>query len=246
MRTRIRNQTEELEQVQADWEEALEALLADWEPITATQVDELVDQVRDAIADSDYSALAALEVDTDDAEDVLVAAMEDLAATAAQQMADTAADQGVTVAAGVVETAALVAVAAPVAVMLGAGLAIAAGAEAVRIATPGRTADEVADGVQEHLESLTDAHLRMHLGGALSAAQNKGRFATLEIAPIAHYEASEHNDTNTCGPCHQEDGAEFDTLADALLVYGAGGYSGCLGRQRCRGTVVASWDEDAA
>lgn len=246
MSTRLYNQVEELDEVQADWEQALEALLNDWVPITAAQRDDLVDQVRDAIEAGDYPALAALEVDTEDAEDTLLTAMEDLAETAAQGMADAAAAQGVETAAGVVETAALVALAAPIVVMLGAGLALSAGQEAIRVATPGRTADDVADLVEQHLLSLTDAQLQQHLGGALTAAQNRGRLATLEVAPIAAYEASEVNDSNRCSPCSVEDGTVFDTLADALAVYGNGGYDGCLGRQRCRGTVTAVWDEDAA
>lgn len=236
----------ELDEVQADWEEALEQLLTDWEDISSAQRADLVEQVRDAIDLDDFSALAALEVDTGDAEDLLLAAMEDLASTAAEGMAAAAAVQGVETAAGTVETTLLVALAAPITVMLGAGLALSAGQEAIRIATPGRTADEVADLVEQHLLALTDAQPRQHLGGALTAAQNRGRIATLEVAPIAAYEASESNDTNTCSPCSVEDGTVFDTLADALAVYGNGGYDGCLGRQRCRGTIVATWDEDAA
>lgn len=234
----------DLDQVQQDWEEALADLIERWGPISDDQRGDLVDQVRDAVASGDLTALAALTVDTGDAEDELTSAMEDLADAAAQQMADEAAEQGIEAAAGVADAAALAAIATTMTGLLGAGLAVAAGMEALRLATPGRSAKDVAADVEAHLVSLSDAHLLAHLGGALSAAQIRGRLATLEIAPVAAWEASEVNDRNRCGPCGDEDGTEFATLEEAWVDYGTGTYIRCEGRWRCRGTIVATWDED--
>lgn len=235
---------EDLASVQEDWTEALTELLATWEPISATQRADLVEQVRDAVAAGSLVALAGLALDTDDPADELALAMETLAEAAAEQMADEAAAQGVTVAAGVVDAVALGVIATTMAGLLGAGLAVAAGIEALRLATPGRSADDVAEGVDEHLASLGEGHLSAHLGGALSAAQVRGRLATLEIAPVATWEATEVNDRNRCEPCAEEDGTVFDTLDEAWVDYGTGTYIGCQGRWRCRGTIAATWGED--
>lgn len=238
---------EELDEVQDDWESAVEDLLAEWEDVAADQVDELVAQVEDAVAAGDLLVLAALTVGTGAAVTALTAAMTALAVLAAKGMADAAGAQGVDVEPGEVDQVWVDDTAEVVAELLGDGLATSAGQEAVRLATPGTDAAVVADGVSAHLTSLTDTHLRVHMGGALSAAQNRGRFATLAIAPVATYEATEVNDPNRCGPCGVEDGYTFATLDEALAVYGNGGFPGCEGRWRCRGTVVATWDvEDAA
>lgn len=239
----MRQPRNDLAQVQEDWEQALADLLDAWGPISDDQRTDLVAQVRDAVAAGDLAALAALTVDTGDAEDELAAAMEDLADAAAEQMADEAALQGVAVAAGAADVAALGVLAAAMTGLLGAGLAVAAGTEALRLATPGRSADDVADGVDDHLAALTDGHLVTHLGGALSAAQIRGRLATLEIAPVASWVADEVNDRNRCGPCADEDGTEFATLDEAWVDYGNGTYINCDGRWRCRGSISATWDE---
>ena len=47
---------------------------------------------------------------------------------------------------------------------------------------------------------------------------------------------------HNCTPCKDIDGAEFEDLAAAQAVYGAGGYQQCEGGIRCRGTVTAVWD----
>ena len=237
------DQSADTDQLQEDWASALEELLADWEQISRDQRDELVDQVRAAIDDDDWSALAALNADTSEADDVLAAAMIALAETAAEGMATEAAAQGVSVAAGTVDAAELGAYAATVTALLAGGLALAAGAEALRVLRPGVEASVVAEHVREHLDGLSDAYLTERLGGALSAAQNTGRFATLAVAPVAVWEASEANDVNTCGPCDAIDGTEFPTIDAAIAVYGLGGYPGCLGRWRCRGTVTANWED---
>lgn len=57
--------------------------------------------------------------------------------------------------------------------------------------------------------------------------------------PDVEVYASELLDSSTCGPCAEVDGRTYDTLDDALLDYpGAGGFIGCDGGSRCRGTLV--------
>jgi hypothetical protein len=131
-----------------------------------------------------------------------------------------------------------------VARLLASGLADAAGREAMRVWAPGRTPDEVADLVTEHLEGLSEAYLRDQIGGALSAAQSAGRIAALREAPEATYLASEILDRNTCKPCREIDGTEFESLEAADAAYPMGIYFACLGGPRCRGQVIAIWNEE--
>lgn len=58
--------------------------------------------------------------------------------------------------------------------------------------------------------------------------------------------ASELLDGQTCGPCSHVDGTQYDTLAEALTDYpGMGPYKNCAGGDRCRGTVVITWESEA-
>lgn len=48
---------------------------------------------------------------------------------------------------------------------------------------------------------------------------------------------------HNCEPCKDINGTVFDTWLDAWKAYGGGPYHACLGRNRCRGTVRAIWNE---
>src|SRR5690606_430865 len=131
---------------------------------------------------------------------------------------------------------------------LAAGLAGSAAREALRVWAPGMSGAEVAGRVREHLEGLSDGTLRTELGGAIWAAENAGRFATLERAaedgrPVLYLVASEIRDTNTCAYCASVDGRRYETLAEAREDYPHGGYWACLGGIRCRGTIEPRWEE---
>jgi hypothetical protein len=108
---------------------------------------------------------------------------------------------------------------------------------------PGESGAAVAALVKDHLASLSDSFLRDQVGGAMSTAQNYGRAAVLEVAPEATYSASEILDKNTCVPCEELDGTEFADLAAARAAYASGGYVDCEGRLRCRGVIVALWND---
>lgn len=233
-------------------EAALADLLAQWGPISDAQKAELVQQVRDAAADGDLSDLNDLEPPTDEAEEALTAAMAAIAGGAAALAVREAADQGVEIDPAEPERDQLADVAKMIARGMATDLAQSAGREALRIGAGGtgdRSAEEIADGVREHLGSLTDAQPRQRLGQALHTAQHQARAATFKAAerknegkkaaPVFAYYASERNDRNTCGPCREIDGRFLgNTWADAERDYPTGGYERCEGRDRCRGQVV--------
>ena len=77
----------------------------------------------------------------------------------------------------------------------------------------------------------------------MSTAQNAGRTATLQAAPEAVYYASEVLDRNTCEPCREIDGSKLGGLDEVARTYTNGGFVDCKGFLRCRGTVIAVWEE---
>ncbi|MDG4535318.1 phage portal protein [Streptomyces sp. AV19] len=247
----------DLEAVREQFEEHLARLLEEWEDVAEAQYEQLAEQIETAVDDEDAAALAALSASSEQATAVLRSALGDMATTAAQQMAAEAAAQGVTVTPPTVDEglrdaavprlraafgSELVEIAAATAALLAADAAAAAGREALRLFTPGMSGRQVADAIVGFLRGLKGWFRRDQLGGALHRAQNLGRLATLEAAPRAVYEATEVLDANTCGPCADIDGVQFETLAAARAAYGAGPYRQCEGGIRCRGTVVARWD----
>jgi phage portal protein BeeE len=234
----------DLTQLSEDWQAALDKLLAKWPGILDDQYSALATQVRDAISTGDLDALLQLVTPDAGAAAVLAAVLVAVAVTGAAAVVREAEAQGVDVARVVPDPAELETQAKIVTGLMGAGLAVSAGAAALRLAGGGASAAEVADGVREHLDSLTDAQPRQALGGAVTAAQNAGRLATLDAAPAATYFASEVLDTNTCAKCRKVEGKKYDTLAESKEDYPRGGYKDCLGGERCRGTVVAIWDTE--
>lgn len=83
---------------------------------------------------------------------------------------------------------------------------------------------------------------------AANVAHGQGRTAAASTGPRAReVYASELLDRNTCGPCATVDGRTYRDLTAGLVDYpGAGGYVGCDGGSRCRGTLVIVWDTEAA
>jgi hypothetical protein len=198
-----------------------------------------------AVKAGDPAALAELAVTSSAGAALLAERMHALADTEAQRQADEAAKQGVQVDPGAPDGERISGTATSVSSLAAATLVGSAGAAALQAWGPTSTAADVADAVDAHLSGLAGTDLTYLLGGALSSAQNIGRFATLQGAPQAHYVASEILDTNTCDACAAEDGTEFDDLDDAQSAYASGGYVGCEGGLRCRGIVVTVWDDAA-
>lgn len=125
------------------------------------------------------------------------------------------------------------------------GMSLAASRRAVQIA-PGRTPDEVAREVDAYLHGLEHRWERDQLRGAVQAAQVGGRMHTWEAVPEeqpTHYHSSELLDARTCPPCATEDGRQYPDLRTARRAYPSGGFLSCEGGPRCRGTIVAVFDE---
>jgi HK97 family phage portal protein len=232
----------DLSQLDSDWQTAVEAALARWQSeVLPGQYTALVDAVRAAVDAEDYDALAALTAPTGDAEQVLTDAMTAMAALGAASVVREAAAQGVTVEAVTPPDEDMARYARVAVAVVAAALAGSAAAEALRLVIPNAVGSVVANLVRQHLESL--ALPALAVGAALTVAQNRGRLATMSDAPAAEYYASEVLDTNTCAPCRDINGARLgDSVTDVFRDYPTGGYIDCLGRARCRGTVVAVWE----
>lgn len=225
------------------WTSQLDYLIENWDDVSSAQRESLMEQIQAAVSDDKIDALAALAVDSLDAAELLATAMLAMADEAADEMKREAKEQGVKVSGEEIDTDRLTEIAAAVAAIIASSTANAAGREALRIWTPGDAPSDVSDGVDEHLKGLSDSYLRDQLGNALSAAQNHGRQAVLSAAPKAKYYASEVLDSNTCKNCRAIDGQEFTDMSEAEQAYVSGGYRLCAGRLRCRGIVVAVWND---
>lgn len=231
------------DRIDSQWSTQLDYLLRNWSTISRAQRQEITDQIQAAVDDDKIDALAALAVDSADAAAMLADAMSAMAEDAAAEMKREARQQGVDISGEEIDHDRLTSLATAVATIVASGFANAAGREALRIWSTGDTGADVADGVDDHMRSLSDSYLRDQLGNALSAAQNHGRQAALAAAPPAKYFASEVLDSNTCKNCREIDGHEFADMEEAEQAYVSGGYRDCLGRLRCRGIVVAVWDD---
>jgi len=235
----------DLTQVQEAWAHALDALVAQYgAAISPDQRKELVDQVRKIVEDGDLSKLANMTVSTDEASALVEAAMVGLADVSGRHVVQEAARQGVDLEHKTAEVGRLSDLADLTAELLGFGLKISAARTAARAAGVTADAPEVAHQVELALRSLSDASLRSALGGALTTAQNAGRFATMAAGPEAAMYASEINDRNTCPPCNAVDGRWLGNTTDMGQVnsmYPSSGYIDCEGGEKCRGTVVAVW-----
>ena len=113
------------------------------------------------------------------------------------------------------------------------------GASASRLAAKSGYGEVAADAVRAWGSRLSDAYLEETLGGALSAAQNAGRFAVYaQDADSFTVYASEIMDANTCPFCAEIDGRQYATMEEGLTDYPTGSYVGCVAGPRCRGTLV--------
>lgn len=230
--------------IQSEWEAVRDLLVEDWEAITGEQHSALLDQIVDAIQTGALIKLGSMVVDAAGAAVRLAAAMLDMARAAIRTMIGEAKSQGVTIPDVDPDEDWLTEVAETVAATMAQSTAAAAGREALRVATPGRDGEEVADLVEAYWDSLGPAWHLEQLGGALTAAQNHGRFTAAQNAPKqARYVASEVLDHNTCPSCFEIDGTEFTSPEEAEAAYANGGYVGCEGRLRCRGILAAVWDD---
>jgi len=245
-----REPTEQEIQAQADfktidsqWSTQTGSLVDAWKTVRAGQIASLVQQITDA--DGDLAALAAIAAAPEGA-DLIATHLHTMASLGAGQAVNEAKKQGVVAASTPALddlNAELTARAAALEQLLASSISSAAATKAVQLSGGKVTAADVADDVRAYLNGLSDAWLHDQMGGALSAAQNGGRLAAMEHNGASRYYASELLDENTCDPCAEEDGTEFATADEAAAAYPAGGYYDCQGGPRCRGTIVAVYDE---
>lgn len=109
----------------------------------------------------------------------------------------------------------------------------------------GTTAGDVAATVVDGLEQASTAGRLLDARVAAEAAQGVGRKVQADnsTTPTQIY-ASELRDRGTCGPCAAVDGTRYRTLDEAEIDYpNLNGFADCLGRDRCRGTLVLIYDE---
>jgi hypothetical protein len=231
--------------VREQWDTALADLIEAWPDIAEAQREELSAQIADAV-DSDPDALGALAIGSAAAAAMLVSSMKDLAETSAREQVAEAERQGVALEMPEIADDLVQDAAEAVAAAMAASTASLAGRTAAQALGTG-DGQHVATTTLDHLAGLTDRFLQDQLGGALSTAQARGRYAALYgyDGPVSLY-ASEINDTNACAPCRSIDGKHFDSLDDAMGQYGAGKYSGCLGGARCRGQLIAVFGQAPA
>jgi hypothetical protein len=253
----VREPTELEEQAGTDFAaiaeelEAAQAELAEqWPTLSEEMVAALVAAVVAAVAAGALEELGSLVVPAAALAGIVTAlgsAMVDLAAKSADRAADELRGQGADVDTGQPDEARLNDAAEAVAGIIGSGYATGAGRVALQHAGPDADPDAVGDAVREHLESLSEVKdggaggwVATNLGGALMRAVHDGRVATFANAPDGtRFAGSEVLDRNTCSVCDEADGAEFDSLSEALEVYPTSGNVGCLGGLRCRGQIIA-------
>lgn len=238
----------DFEVLQKQWTDATADLVADWKAqVQAAQIDELVEATRKAVDAGDLVALSRLQASAAGV-DLLTERFTEMAEDAIVGARAEALAQGVKI--GTINTAKLEpllqARAEATANLLSRGISDSASRVASNMGVYGLSTTEMADVVRSHLEGLSDAYLQDMLGGSMTQAQNTGRKAVFEERPSRIY-ASELLDQNTCERCAAVDGKEYGSLAEAEKDYPTGGNKDCLGGPRCRGTLVAVYEEgDAA
>ncbi|WP_146771012.1 phage portal protein [Prauserella muralis] len=234
----------DLEPVQADWEHAVAGIMATWVgTVVQDWIDQLIEALRAILRGDDNTPLVDIRVDSSDAAQRLHDAMRDLAAKAADHVVIEADQQGADIQPVTPPDADLDAMAREAAALDADRYGSSAAREAARI-RPGLPDDEVIERVRQHLDDLSDAGSREMLAAAMTDAQNQARKATLRSVPDVALYASEVLDTNTCAPCRAVHGRWIANSADMTAVdrlYPTGGYIDCLGRWRCRGTIVGIW-----
>lgn len=113
-----------------------------------------------------------------------------------------------------------------------------AGANAATI--PGATGGSVVEAALDAAEQASRKGIEDAARQAANVTHGLGRAeAQAGMPDPREVYASELLDRNTCGPCATVDGRTYESLEAGLVDYpGAGGYVGCDGGARCRGTLV--------
>jgi Phosphatidylinositol 3- and 4-kinase len=225
---------------------AMAALLGIWAAIALAQKTSLLAQVQAALELGRTPTEDDLAVDTSVAAQELLTAMISAAGSASALIVEEAAAQHADVTPVQPPPSQFVATAEQTTTALADELKKTA-AETARSADPSATVAETVDEVAKALDKTDNVGEHRYLGAAVHGAMNTARTATVAAGPVGAIYASEHNDARVCLPCHEIDGrwlGNTDDMAMVLASYpgGAfGGYVGCLGGDRCRGTITGVW-----
>jgi hypothetical protein len=231
-----------LAQMDSDWELRRDSLVRDISAAQGRQIDQLHDAIVEA--GNDLGALAEIQADPIHAA-AIQAAMVEMTTAGMRQAQQEAANQGESIALPDVNDLVprLTARATAIDQILANSLSQSARTNAIRLAQGTLDAAAVARDVRTHLQGLSDSYLRDQLGNAMTAAQNTGRGAVMDAGNPTRIYASEILDNATCALCIGIDGTQYETIADAEADYPGGGFKDCMGGGRCRGTLVAVYNE---
>lgn len=238
----------DLTPVAAAFGAALISLLAGWDAVKTAWSAFFVGEVGRVLHAGDRRALGRLALPSlDKARRLVTASITSFASTSADLVVAELVKQGAASVARKVPTEAELDAEADVAVQLLAGqLATSLGSEAARVHGLRSSVPHTQQLVHQHAANLTDAQTQYVLGAVLHGAGNAARIATLLGVDDVYLYASEVNDTNTCEPCHEIHGTllgdvNSGDVSKVFELYPVRGYLDCLGRDRCRGTVVGVW-----
>lgn len=227
------------------WESNLEEVFARWTSgVTQAQIQMLAEDIANTSSLTQLSKLQAPVV----GEEILLDAMVKMYESGVNAALAEASAQGKNIVPPVSDThlESMKARASVIASVLANALSGMAGSRAVSLTGGSLTQAEVAQEVSNYLGGLSHQMVKDRLQGAMTTAQNSGRKAVMGAGQANRIYASEILDNNTCAPCTGVDGTEFKTIADAEYAYSTGGFNGCAGGDRCRGTLVAVYTEDNA
>lgn len=242
-----------------------EELTAAWAPLRRRVVEEIVSAVEDATtrhAPGDTSWVASIAIDVPDATPLAAAMLGGIDAGRALAL-DEAHAQSPALAERVAgfprpnHTERIRSYSEGAVAILVGGLVQSASREAFRLTLA--TDVDVPAAVLVILGDLPMLYERDVLGGMACGAVNEGRYEVMQAVlggasplveaaeGVASIYALEILDGNTCDECAAIDGQEYFSIDAARLDYPGigGGYVDCAGRDRCRGTLVIVYGDEA-
>jgi hypothetical protein len=227
------------------YQSALDLLIQEVRQLQGYQIGELHDAIVEAAGDLDK--LSELEATPEHA-DMITLRLKQVVDLAANQHVEEARRQGVTMPRP--DTSKLDASiknrSEAIDNLLTRNLGQSASRIAMRLSGGTLTSAEVADKVRLDLQSRSDAYMRDILGGGVQKAINDGRGVVMREAGPNYIYASELLDNATCAACAGIDGTQYQTMDDAERDYPGGGFTDCAGGERCRGMLVAIYNETGA
>lgn len=243
-------------EIESQHQNILAGLLSQYQRIVDTQAQEIHDQI--VSADGSIKKILKIEAESGAAEDLITSAMFDAAKYGVTTALVEAAQQSVSIDTPDLDKLESIFKQKSLAVdkNLTDGFNVVARQQAVMRTGFGNTTVEaakkkkagepppiVADDVETYLKTTSDRYRADRMTGAVVMGFNAGRKEVFRLGPIATYYASELLDVNTCETCAALDGTEYFSLADAEVDYPNAGFVDCLGGDRCRGTLVAIYNE---